>query len=207
MQTNKRICKICFNEFEIDGFSSFFNKNQVICYSCFLKLEPKFISFIDEGVKCLAIYNYDETIKKLLYQFKGCFDKELKDVFLGTFAIELRLRFIGYKIIPIPSHAEDDEERGFNHVEEMFSCLRKEEEKILTKKVKVKQSSLSKKERENIKEVMAIKNKIDLSNQKILIVDDVYTTGNSFRACLKLISSLHPKSIKACFLAKNDKKQ
>ena len=53
---------------------------------------------------------------------------------------------------------------------------------------------------------MVYKNRIDLSNKKVLIVDDVYTTGSSFRACLALVRKLHPKVIKACFLAKNDRK-
>ena len=206
MPMNKKVCKICFEEYKISGFSLIFNPNQVICYSCLLSLEPKFISFEEEGVKCLSIYNYDETIKKLLYQFKGCFDKELKDVFLSPYLLELKIRYFGYIIVPIPSYIEDDEERGFNHVEEIFSSLCLKEEKILTKNARMKQSSLSKKDREKISSVMVYKNKIDLSNKKVLIVDDVYTTGNSFRACLALVRKLHPKVIKACFLAKNDRK-
>ena len=91
-------------------------------------------------------------------------------------------------------------------MEEIFSSLCLKEEKILTKNARMKQSSLSKKDREKISSVMVYKNKIDLSNKKVLIVDDVYTTGNSFRACLALVRKLHPKVIKACFLAKNDRK-
>ncbi|MGN1295517.1 MAG: ComF family protein [Bacilli bacterium] len=203
---NKKICKICFKEFIVDGFSSFFYKDQIICNSCLLDFNPKFIHFKDEGINCLAIYNYDETIRKLLYQFKGCFDKELKDVFLNPFVFELRIKYFGYIIIPIPSFEGDDEERGFNHVEEIFSCLNLKIERMVTKNIKMKQSSLNKTEREKIASVMILKKKIDLSNKKVLIVDDVYTTGNSFRACLKLIQRQHPKTLKACFLAKNDKK-
>ena len=54
MPMNKKVCKICFEEYKISGFSSIFNPNQVICYSCLLSLKPKFISFEEEGVKCLS---------------------------------------------------------------------------------------------------------------------------------------------------------
>ena len=65
----------------------------------------------------MAIYDYNETIKKLIYQFKGCYDYELKDVFLFRYVTYLKWKFNDYILVPAPSSKVDDEKRGFNHAE------------------------------------------------------------------------------------------
>ena len=76
-------CLICFNSlYEEISIKSIFSINQCICDRCL----DKFISinktqFIN-GVETLFLYNYNDFFKTLLYQYKGCYDVELKDVFL-----------------------------------------------------------------------------------------------------------------------------
>ena len=38
-----------------------------------------------DGYKALALFDYDDEVKEKLYQFKGCFDYELGQVFLNYF--------------------------------------------------------------------------------------------------------------------------
>ena len=114
-----------------------------ICMHCYREIVPSFTKFKVGNYKALAIYEYDERIKKLLYQFKGCFDIEIFDVFLSRFARELRLMYFDYIMVPIPSYKEDDEIREFNHVEEMFKILKLKTAYVLEKTEKIKQANLS----------------------------------------------------------------
>ena len=109
-------------------------------------------------------------------------------------------------MIPIPSYEEDDQIRGFNHVVEAFGFLDLKMLKILEKTAHHKQATKGAKGRKNIIKYLAIKNPIDLSKEKILLVDDIYTTGSTMRSALNLIEKLHPKDIKILVLAKTKPK-
>ena len=92
----------------------------------------------------MNLYNYDEQIKEKLYQFKGCFDIELGKVFLEYYLMYLRIKYFGYVLVPAPSYKTSDEERGFNHVVEIFSSLKMKMIRCIHKISDVKQSDLKK---------------------------------------------------------------
>ena len=173
-----------------------------ICMNCYREIVPSFIKFKVGNHKALAIYEYDERIKKLLYQFKGCFDIEIFDVFLSRYARELRVMYHDYLMVPIPSYKEDDEIREFNHVEEMFKILKLKVEKVLDKTEKIKQANLSFNQRKEIKNFLRVTNGEVLTNKKVLIVDDVYTTGATISAAISLIEQYHPKKIRILVMSK-----
>lgn len=173
-----------------------------ICTNCYREIVPSFIKFKVGNHKALAIYEYDERIKKLLYQFKGCFDIEIFDVFLSRYARELRVMYHDYLMVPIPSYKEDDEIREFNHVEEMFKILKLKVEKVLDKTEKIKQANLSFNQRKEIKNFLRVTNGEVLTNKKVLIVDDVYTTGSTMAAAISLIEQYHPKKIEILVMSK-----
>ena len=149
-----------------------------------------------------SIYDYDEDIRALLYQFKGCFDYELRSVFFDRYFNELRLRYVGYYIIPIPSYIKDDEIRGFNHVIEIFSQTKIKMLKIIEKTDHFKQADHNKEQRAEISKHLRIIGNPDLRNKKVLIVDDVYSTGSTMKATIHLVEQLHPKKIEILVMAK-----
>ena len=104
-------------------------------------------------------------------------------------------------MIPAPSFIDSDKERGFNHVEEIFRTLGLKMIPCIHKIKDVKQADLSSKEREKIKDVLAI-DEVDLKGKKVLIVDDVYTTGSTAKAMIDLVKNKEPKKIKCLFLSK-----
>lgn len=195
------ICKVCFRSIEQTTYHGFLFKNQTICHDCFLSLKPVLNEFKIDGIKCLNLYYYTEKIQELLYQFKGCKDYELRTVFIEYYKQYLNFKFKKYTIIPAPSFSKNDEDRGFNHVIEMYSILGLKMERIIHKIKQVKQADLSSEERQKIGDVLVIDD-VDLTNKRILIVDDVFTTGSTIRSMIKLIKSKNPKEIKVLVMAK-----
>ena len=200
-------CKICFKPIQINEIARLFDKDICICHSCQKELEPKFISFNVDSYHALAIYDYSEFIKQQIYLFKGCFDYEMKDVFLNLFIKELRIRYKGYKMVPAPSYKEDNEIRGFNHVLEVFKQLNLEMLKVVEKTAHYKQAEHGAKKRKQIRKHLRLTTTKDMSKNKLLIVDDIYTTGSTIRAMINLLEKLNPKDIKVLVLAKTKSKE
>ena len=199
-------CKICFKRITDYSLYNLINKKNILCEDCFSKLKAKFTSFKVENFTGLAIYDYDDTIKELIYKFKGCYDYELKDVFLTRYIQYLRIMYRGYVLIPAPSYYLDDERRGFNHVIEIFKGLNKEILPIISKVKPHKQSDHTSKGRMDITSVLKIDEKVSLKGKNVLLVDDIYTTGSTLFSCLQLIKKLHPKKIQILVVAKTKKK-
>ena len=58
------------------------------------------------------------------------------------------------------------------------------------------------KARRDISKYMELIDRPDLFNKKILLVDDVYTTGSTMKAAIDLVKQLHPKKIKVLVISK-----
>ena len=149
-----------------------------------------------------AVYKYDSAIRTYLYQFKGCYDYELYPVFLYRYAPFLHLIYHDYVIIPAPSYIEDDKKRGFNHIEMIYSILKLKMVKLFIKTEHHKQTECTKRERMEIYKYMKVKEDIDLKGKKVLLVDDVFTTGSTMLSMIKLLKKYHPKKIKILVLSK-----
>ena len=66
------------------------------------------------------------------------------------------------------------------------------------------QSSLTKEQRkENVQNVYKIKNKEKIENKKIIIIDDIYTTGNTVNAISKILKENGAKEITILTIAKD----
>ena len=203
MTTRERpICKICFKPISDYTFYNFVTKEVCLCDNCLSKMSAKFHYFKVNGYNAMAIFDYDDNIKEFIYQFKGCFDIELNKIFLERYLHEIRLLYTGYTIIPAPSFEEEDRIREFNHVDEIFSKLGLEVIKCIKKNSPFKQASHNSNERSEISKHLELIGDIDLYSKKVLLVDDVYTTGSTMKAMIKLIEPLKPKKIKILVISK-----
>lgn len=203
MSTQTPFCKICFKPIYFKSFHQIFNES-VICTKCLSSLKPIFKSFKVDGINALALYHYDESTKGKIFQLKGCGDIEMAEIFVRPYASELRVRYQGYNLICLPSFEEDNLKRGFNHVEEMFNCLNLKKCDCLVKTEHYKQSEQSYKDRQKIKNYIRLKENTNLKNKKLLLVDDICTTGSSLRAAIELIKTCEPKKIEILVVAKRD---
>ena len=164
-------------------------------------MQPVLNTFWFENIECFHLYFYTKKIQELLYQFKGCKDYELRTIFLEYYQYYLNFKFKTYAIIPAPSYKDSDEERGFNHVVEMFKNLGLKMICCIHKNKPVKQADLTTKEREKIGDILSIDD-IDLSHKKVLLVDDVFTTGSTIKSMIKLCREKGAKKIKVLLMSK-----
>lgn len=150
--------------------------------------------------------HYTETIKSLIYQFKGLGDIELSSVFFERTAKVLHHYFRSYVLIPVPSSKEGDEKRGFNHVVEMFKSLNLPIIHCLKKIKDIKQADLSKEERMKVKNNLMVVNGEQITGKKLLIIDDIKTTGSSLLASKELLLSFSPKKVLSLVFTRTMKK-
>ena len=207
LDNNEQYCKICFNKIKPNDIYSIINKDIFVCSECFERLKPHFGKFELDNVHGIAIFDYDENIQSFLYQLKGCHDFELSTIFLERYKKELRLMYNDYVLIPAPSSKEDDEEREFNHVIEIFNKTGLYILPCIRKTIKYKQSDHSAKDRQNIEKILEIEEKARIKNKKILLVDDVLTTGSTLKAMIRLVRKFEPKKIKILVMSKTRFKQ
>jgi len=207
LNSQTKHCKICFKQINSNSLNNLFDKNSCLCEDCFSNFKPKFISFKHGSIQCLSIYEYDQNIKDLLYKYKGCYDYELKDVFLNRYLWFLKFKYLGFYLICVPSYFVDDEKRGFNHVNEIAKTLKKPILNCLVKTDRHKQASSTAKERKDISKIFKINNGQLITKKKILLLDDVYTTGSSIDASISLIKQFNPKKIEVLVVSKNVLKQ
>ena len=153
-------------------------------------------------IKGLAIYEYSPFIRELIYQFKGCYDIELGKLFLEQYLLYVKYKYKGYYLVNVPSYYKDDIKREFNHVKEAFKCLDLPSIDIIEKIDEYKQSDQHHKDRINIKYHLKVSDIEKIQNKKILLVDDVMTTGSTLKACIALLRRGKPKKIEILTLAK-----
>ncbi len=195
-------CKVCFKPIAEDSFLSGFLGETILCPDCYREMKPEWFEWKEGNIPCTALYFYNPTIRTMLYQFKGCGDYELKDAFFAYPRRMLKALYHGYTIVPAPSSSSHNEKRGFNQVVAMCECLGLPLLDCLVKTVEAKQSDLSAKERGEIGKYLVYKGPKSLAKRKILLVDDVFTTGSTARACLKLLASHQPRKLSFLAMAK-----
>jgi len=161
----------------------------------------------------MYIFKYEGQIRNLILDYKF---NEKAYIYLTfvNFLLNNRKIFENIKtydtIIPVPISKKRLKTRGYNqsyliakeianqtNLELVNNCL------IKTKNI-VEQSKLNKEERkQNIQGVYELKNKKLVKNKKILLIDDIYTTGSTVNECSKILSQGEPTEIGVLVLAKD----
>lgn len=197
-------CKICFKLLKNNDLYEIINGDSCLCETCQNRLVPRFIKFEILGIDGLAIYEYDDNFKSLLYQFKGCYDIELALIFLNKFKNEINLMYHGYVIAPAPSYYLEDEKRGFKHVEKIFENVNLPILDVFKKTAPFKQAEHKRKQRKGIVHYLKLVFPEKLKGKKVLIVDDVCTTGATLKALVMLVRTAKPKTIKILVVSKRE---
>lgn len=159
------------------------------------------------------IFSYQESIRKLIlnYKFNG---KSYLYKTIVNFLLKNEKFFPILKsydtIIPVPISQKRRKERGYNQSEliarEMARKMEMEYVNRCLFKTKniVEQSKLNKEERQkNIQGVYQLYKPEIIRNKKVLLIDDIYTTGSTVNECSKMLREAKPEKIGVFTIAKD----
>lgn len=144
-----------------------------------------------------VLYQYqDELTRKVIDGIKYDFNKNLVGETLKSFVFEMGLSFDLVTSIPLYFYRRNW--RGFNQAELIARDISKKNNLeyvdcvVRTKNTKQQALMKTKKEREsNIKGAFCMKSNdhVDLRGKRILLVDDVFTSGTNMRECTKVLKN------------------
>lgn len=189
-----------------------------LCKKCEIELKNiakiKIDKYNDKNFKKhLYIFKYEGIIKERLIKFKFREKAYVYKAFVNFLIKNEKVcRFLkSYDIIiPVPIHYNRKVTRGYNQSALIANELAKKlsikyEEKVLLKKVNNKpQSTKNKEDRvENVIGVYYTQNEEQIYNKKILLLDDIYTTGSTVNECSKILRQAGAKSIGILTIAKD----
>ena len=163
-------------------------------------------SFVIDKIRCAFVYedkialalknlkfnNHRYLVKPLALFLKETYIKENFDVDIITY---------------VPMHEKKLKERGFNHAELLAKELGKmlnievSDSLIKTKETKLQVDLDYKHRQENLVGAFNVINKNDFKNKKVLIIDDIFTTGATLNCCAESINKAKPNKIYALCVA------
>ena len=146
------------------------------------------------------MFNKGGSVQKLMHEFKYNNHREIGYAIGRVYGEELAKSGFSDQfdvILPVPLHPEKHRRRGYNQSEEFAKGLEEKlsapcKAELLQRPVKTDtQTKKTKLKRwENVKQVFTVQNPEDIQDRRILLVDDVITTGATIEACaLALINS------------------
>ena len=187
-----------------------------ICVRCYktLDLNIKIDRYKDKSFsEHLYIFKYESKIRNLIIDYK--FNDK---AYLNNFFVKIILKnekicrkIKKYDIIiPVPIHIKRKRQRGYNQSELIARKIAKHLKLelvtncLIKQKSTVPQSSLTKKQRqENVKQVYKIINAQKIKDKRIIIFDDIYTTGATANECARVLNENGAKEVLIFTLAKD----
>jgi ComF family protein len=212
-----RICEACG--------TALFKHEHVLCRPCEYKLpytnfhlnrnnavEQLFWGKAElHSATALLKYQSGERVQKLIHKLKYKRKAEIGE-FLGSKLGEYLLVSPAFNdidfIIPVPLHPQKLKLRGYNQSEKIGLGIEKAMNKKLLPnalKRRVHTSSQTKKGRYerwvNVENIFQVVNENQLKNSKVLIVDDVVTTGSTLESCIFTLNKIEGVRISIATLA------
>lgn len=196
VQTNHGLCPDCFKQIHfieeplcpVCGTPlEYENKYNCLCANC-LNRKPIY-------TQARSAFVYDSFSRNLILPFKHADKTELAP-FLEQLLWRVGKDFITHSdyIIPVPLHWKRLLKRKYNQAGVLAYRLAKRGKKkylpaaLIRVKETVSQGHLGPAQRKkNVKAAFKVSPKIDLTGKRILLVDDVRTTGATVNACTKVL--------------------
>ncbi|MGM9937972.1 MAG: ComF family protein [Candidatus Ornithomonoglobus sp.] len=212
--TKGYICCGCQRRFsEAQAFAVY--KNSCICTECFGKLahikKQTFMEGTKETSMLMAPFEYDGLYRDIFLKFKFMGDYALGHIIGMTAApyfedMDLKDRY-DY-IVPVPLSKERMTERGYNQTEIITEYIADTiglpvRKFLVREKHCVAQSKLWGIERaKNV--IGAFAAKANLSGNRIILTDDIFTTGSTVNECARILRAAGAKEVCVICAAKTN---
>ncbi len=192
------LCKTCLNSFV--SISPDFVEENIL-----RRLDP---CFLDGLMVC---FGFNETLQALIHQVKyGRFQhlaENLADLAGSKLNCPVRYDEIDL-VIPVPLHRVREKERGFNQSLAIAAGFFRNSTVPVISDLLVRQretgtqTELMRDERiTNVREAFILANSAEFDNKRVLLVDDVVTTGATLNECARTIKKSGVVSVHALALA------
>lgn len=183
------------------------NEDDFICKYCYMDIN--FI--IQDKEPNLSVFEYDEKTRFAIHRLKYFNRPDYAKYFAEMMYLKFsKIEHLEYDfVIFVPMYKFKKKKRGYDQAE----LLAKEFAKLaninflpnnlIRIKNTIAQSKVSFEERKtNLLGAFAIEDRDLFKDKNILIIDDIFTTGNTLYQCAKEIEKAHPKNISFFTLAK-----
>jgi ComF family protein len=160
----------------------------------------------------VAAYRSRGLVRKLVHDFKYGRQRHLRyplAEWLGETLHDARLRSRSFDmIVPVPLHAARERERGFNQatlIAELIATrlslpLRPVLERI---RYTTTQTAYDRAERiENLQDAFRLRKNRDVRGLRVLLIDDVLTTGSTLSECALVLKAAGARSVHAATAAR-----
>lgn len=175
--------------------------------NCITKMQNKYFDYLFCALK------YEGIIREkiLLYKFfeNSYLYKTFAKIIIKNKKIYGFLKLYDI-IISVPMYKNKKAVRGYNQSELIAKEIAKQMDLAFEKDVLIKQkntkvqSTLTGKQREeNIKGAFAITNSESIKNKKVILIDDIYTTGSTVNECSKVLKQAGTQEICVVTIAKD----
>jgi competence protein ComFC len=134
-----------------------------------------------------SLFLYGDDIKELLKQFKSKNTKSLSVFFARLMGPIIQKSYTGFTIVPVPFRSSRKRQRGWDQIEEICKQLKRiydqKSRRMLKRKNTSAQKTLSLAGRmANLEGNISVYTQ-KLIPPKVLLIDDVFTTGATANAC------------------------
>ena len=214
IDSENSVCSVCFEKITFitepycqhcgTPFISHIEQNgNMLCVEC--------LTHKDSFRLCRAAIEYDEFSKKLLLDFKFADHIENKKLFAKWLLLAGKDIFAAGAdvIIPVPLHYTRLLKRKYNQ-----SAILAKELSVLTeipaeynvlKKIRrtLPQTKCNSAERKrNVKGAFGVSSSEKIKGKRVILIDDIYTTGSTMKECAKVLLKAGAKSVDALTVAK-----
>lgn len=211
------ICPLCGKELEFDHLVCKKCEGEIkyitepICKKCGKQLQEEEkeycgdcktrVHYFDSGI---GVFAYTGVVKKAMYEFKYK-DMKVYGKFFGNKMAEYSTEYIKHwkadVLIPVPVSKKKYLKRGYNQAEILARELSKKTNMPVDTKViyrskdTMPQKEMSRDSRKkNLKNAFIISGNVVKYN-KVILVDDIYTTGSTIDECAKALKSSGIKEV------------